>query len=78
MEDIIDTITDAATNFYPSQAEAASCRNSDAFPCKEDVIVLVSMGIAASGLGLLMVLFLMKKVSQVRVRFEWLPKWNSD
>ena len=36
--------------------------NEDQFPCSEDPITLVSMGLAASGLGLFMVLFLMQQV----------------
>ena len=39
--------------------------NADQFPCSEDPITLVSMGLAAAGLGLFMVLFLMQ---QVRLR----------
>jgi hypothetical protein len=37
--------------------------NRDQFPCEEGSIVLVSMGLAAAGLGLLMVAFLMAQVS---------------
>ena len=36
--------------------------NKDAFPCDEGAIVLVSMGLAAAGLGLCMVVFLMHEV----------------
>ena len=39
-------------------------QNADQFPCSEDSITLVSMGLAASGLGLLMVVFLMQQVRQ--------------
>lgn len=45
------------------------CRgNEDAFPCGEEAIVLVSMGLAAAGLGLIMVAFLMH---QVRSPANW-------
>jgi hypothetical protein len=37
--------------------------NTDQFPCSEDSIVLVSLGLATGALGLLMVLFLMQQVS---------------
>lgn len=36
--------------------------NADQFPCSEDSIVLVSLGLAASGLSLIMVVFLMNQV----------------
>ena len=36
--------------------------NADQFPCSEDTIVLVSLGLAAAGLGLIMVVFLMQQV----------------
>jgi hypothetical protein len=37
--------------------------NTDQFPCDQGVIVLVALGLAAAGLGLLMVFFLMHQVS---------------
>jgi len=36
----------------------------DAFPCSEDTIVLVSMGIAAAGIGLFMVFFLLQELKK--------------
>lgn len=56
MSEIINEIADLAN-------DKGLCRgNEDAFPCSEDPIVLVSMGLAAAGLGLVMVVFLMHQV----------------
>jgi hypothetical protein len=38
----------------------------DSFPCDQGSIVLVSLGLAAAGLGLLMVVFLMNTVRYIR------------
>lgn len=37
--------------------------NTDQFPCNKGAIVLVSLGLAAAGLGLVMVAYLMNSVS---------------
>jgi hypothetical protein len=45
-----------------SDKEGFCYLNTDQFPCDQGTIVLVSMGLAAAGLGLLMVFFLMHQV----------------
>lgn len=40
--------------------------NTDLFPCNTNAITAVSLGLAAGGLSLIFVLFLMRKVSYVR------------
>ena len=60
MSEIINEIADVLND------KGFCSGNDDAFPCGEEAIVLVSMGLAAAGLGLIMVAFLMH---QVRLSF---------
>ena len=53
------------------------CRGKDALPCEEDAIVLVSMGLAAAGLGLFMVAFLMQQVRSLK-SVQWIEWQNQN
>ena len=49
----------------PEEIKGHCHMNPDQFPCSEDPITLVSMGLAAAALGLVMVIFLMQRVRKI-------------
>ena len=65
VQKLIDQAIEAASDL-PEETEdpIGYCHlNEDQFPCNQDNIVLVSLGLAAAGLGLIMVFFLLGAVS---------------
>ena len=66
VEDALEAYKNPNGTEAPKEYEGYCSLNTDQFPCSENIITLVSLGLAASGMGLIMVFFLLHRVRTLK------------